>query len=224
MKEKEVCGIYLTGNPLEDYKEHFDKFTFSTQKLDVYEEVTTGEEDDGTLTTTKVYTEITEGETVTMGGIITDSKNLSTRSGSTMSFLTVEDLYGQIEVIVFPKIYERVRDVIGSDDVLKITGKLQTKEGVVQIIADNIEKLEIKQQEQLDNQKEFLGLILPDDNKKTLDNILDICESYPGDVSVIVAINGKKYNANVSVRKCEGLLSELKNCLSSDQIIFFKKK
>ncbi|MBO5714106.1 MAG: DNA polymerase III subunit alpha, partial [Clostridia bacterium] len=223
MKEKEVCGIYLTGNPLEDYKEYFDKFTFSTQKLDIYEEVTTGEEDDGTPIVTKVYTEINEGETVTMGGIITESKNLSTRSGSTMSFVTVEDLYGQIEVIVFPKIYDRVRDVLGSEDVVKITGKLQTKEGVVQIIADNIEKLEIKQQEQVETAKEFLGLILPDDNKQTLDTVLDVCESYPGDIAVIVAINGKKYNANIGVRKCEGLLSELKNCLAEDQIIFFKK-
>ncbi len=223
MKEKEVCGIYLTGNPLADYKEYFDSFTFSTKRLESFEEVTTGEEEDGTAVTTRTYTDVTEGETVTMGGIISEIKNLSTRSGATMSFVTLEDLYGQIEVIVFPKVFDKVRTVLNAEEVVKVSGRLQIKDGVAQIVADNVERLEIKQKTEKSNDKEYLGLILPDDKKETLDNVLDVCESYPGNIMVILAIGDKRYNAKVSVRRCEGLISELKNLLTDEQIIFFRK-
>ena len=55
-------------------------------------------------------------------------------------------------------------------------------------------------------------------------NILDIAENYPGNIPVIVAMNGKKYDARCSVRKCEALLAELKALISEKDIIFFKKK
>ncbi len=215
--EKTVLGIYLSGHPLSDFKEQFEKFSFNTSVLDFYEE---------DADHNKTYTEIKDGEHVVMGGIITEFKRLATRSGQTMAFVTVEDIYGQIEVICFPKVFERARDVFAPEQIVKLSGKLQIKDGVPQIIADGIDKLEIKAKEQTEVKKEqeFMGLVLPDGMDKNLDDIIDILTSYPGDIPVIIAMNGKKYNANVSIRKCEGLLSELKNYVTDKDIIFFKKK
>jgi DNA polymerase-3 subunit alpha len=130
--EKTVLGIYLSGHPLSDYKEQFDRFSFNTSVLDYYEE---DEEHN------KTYTEIEDGQHVVMGGIVSEFKRLATKSGQTMAFVKVEDIYGQIEVICFPKVFEKARDVLKPEQVVKLSGKLQIKDGVPQVIAESIDKL-----------------------------------------------------------------------------------
>ena len=215
--EKTVLGIYLSGHPLSDFKEQFDKFSFNTSILDFYEE-----DEDGN----KIYTEIEEGSHAVMGGIISEFKRLATKSGQNMAFVKVEDLYGQIEVILFPKIYEKCRDAVKEDEVVKVSGRLQIKDGLPQIIADGVEKLEIKEvtEEIKTVQQEYMGVIIPDGKEKVLDNVLDILASYEGNIPVIIAMNKQKYNSHMSIRKCEGLISELKNYVSEEDIIFFVKK
>ena len=213
--EKTVLGIYLSGHPLSDFKEQFDKFSFNTNILAFFEE-----DDDGN----KTYTEIEENQHVVMGGIISEFKRLATKSGQTMAFVKVEDVYGQIEVIVFPKVFDKSRDLLKEEEVVKVSGKLQVKEGVPQIIAENIDKLEIKQDAPVSNEQEFMGLIISEQNEDKLNDILDILSSYIGDIPVIIAMKGKKYNAHCSVRRCEALKTELKNYVAEDEIIFFKKK
>ncbi len=215
--EKTVLGIYLSGHPLSDFREQFNKFSFNTSILDFYEEDEEGN---------KSYTEIEEGAHAVMGGIISEFKRLATRSGQNMAFVKVEDLYGQIEVILFPKIYEKCRDAVKEDEVVRVSGRLQIKEGVPQIIADGVEKLEIKEiaEDTKTIHQEYMGVIIPEGKEKVLDNVLDILASYEGNIPVIIAMNKQKYNSHMSVRKCEGLISELKNYVSEEDIIFFVKK
>ena len=213
--EKNVLGIYLSGHPLSDYREQFNKFTFNTSVLDFFEEDEEG---------VKTYTEIKENEYVVMGGIITDFKRLATRSGQNMAFIKVEDINGQIEVICFPKVYEKCRDDLKLEQIVKVSGKIQVKDGVPQILAENIEQLEVKEEVHVEIEQEYMGIIIPDDKENVLDDILDVLTSYVGDIPVILALKGKKYSANCAVRKCEGLISELKNYVSEKDIIFFRKK
>jgi DNA polymerase-3 subunit alpha len=214
--EKAVVGIYLSGHPLSDYKEQFDKFSFNTGLLDYFEE-----DEDGN----KTYTEIKDGQHVLMGGIISEYKRLATKSGQTMAFVTLEDVYGKIEVILFPKAFENARSLLGEEQIVRVSGRLQIKEGVPQIIADEVTEIEVKEEsKQVAVDKEFMGLIIPNGDQDVLNKVLDVCESYPGDIPVIVALNGKKYSAKSSVRKVEGLLMELKQYLKDEEIIFFKKK
>ena len=195
--------------------ERFEKFNFNTSVLDFYEE-----DEDGM----KTYTEIKDGEHVVMGGIITDFKKLPTRSGQNMAFIKIEDLHGQIESVCFPKVYDKCIDNLKVDQIVKLVGKIQVKEGVAQIIAENVEKLEIKETEEVKQDQEYMGIIIPDDKENELNNILDILTSYPGEIPVIIALKGKKYSANCAVRRAEGLMSELGNYLSANDIIFFRKK
>ena len=213
--EKEVAGIYLSGHPLADYKDQFNKFSFNTGVLDFFEE-----DEDGA----KTYTEIEEGQHVVMGGIISEFKRLATRGGQNMAFIKVEDLYGQIEVICFPKVYDKARDVLKEEQIVRVTGKLQVKEGVPQIIAESVDALEVKETKEEQKEQEYLGVIIPDDKADKLDDILDILSSYEGNIPVIIAMKGKKYNAHCSIRKCEGLISELKNYVTEQDVIFFRKK
>ncbi|MBE5737942.1 MAG: DNA polymerase III subunit alpha [Clostridiales bacterium] len=213
--EKSVLGIYLSGHPLSDYREQFSKFTFNTSVLDYFTE-----DEDGN----KTFTEIKENEHVVMGGIITEFKRLATKSGQTMAFVKLEDINGQIEVICFPKVYEKAHDVLKEEQIVKVSGKIQTKDNVAQIIAESVEKLEIKEEKPQNLEQEYMGIIIPDEKADKLDDILDILESYQGDIPVIIALKGKKYSANCAVRKCEGLLSELRNFVKQEDIIFFRKK
>jgi DNA polymerase-3 subunit alpha len=212
--EKTVLGIYFSGHPLADYKEQFDSFSFNTSVLSFYEE-----DEDGN----KTYTEIKEGEHVVLGGIISEFTRLATRSGQNMAFIKVEDLYGQIEAILFPKVFEKARDFIKEEEIVKVAGKLQVKDGIPQIIAENVSKFEVKE-EQAKPEQEYMGVIIPDGKDNILDDILEVLSSYDGNIPVIIAMNGKKYNANCSIRRCEGLMFELKKYLSDKDIIFFKKK
>lgn len=215
INEKTVVGVYLSGHPLSDYQEQFAQFSFNTGLLDYFEE-----DEDGN----REFTEIHDGDQIVMGGIISEYKRLATKSGSTMAFITVEDVYGQVEVIAFPKIYENSREAINAEEIVRVSGRIQIKDGRPQIIAEAISRLEVKEEPKKQEAQEYLGLIIRDEISSKLNDILDIAESYPGNIPVIVAMNGKKYDAHAAVRHCEGLVSELKGYLTDEEIIFFKKK
>ncbi len=215
--EKAVLGIYLSGHPLNDYKDKFDKFSFNTNALTFYDEDSDGE---------KFYTEIHDGDHVVMGGIITDLKKLVTKSNSTMMFLTVEDIYGQIEVIVFPKVFDKARSALNMEEVVKVIGKIQIKDGTPQIIAEDVTKFEIEE-EKVETlkpvQKEFLVLLMQEKDDKKIDNILDVLENYPGNTEVFFVIGEKKFKSNCFVRRCEALNSELKTYLDEKSIVVISK-
>lgn len=228
LKEKEVCGIYLTGHPLSDYKEKFAKYSFSTQKLEEYEEIASVDEDDGsTDDVVRVYTSITEGERVKFAGLIVSAERVMTKSGSYMGFVTIEDLYGAIECTLFPRVFAEAKDFAVLDELVEISGKLQIKGNQVSVIVERISPIVEEgadAKEEVAPETEFLGIILPTYDKSRLDAVLDVAENYPGNIPVIIAMEGKKYNAHCSVRKCEALLAELKTYVKEDNIIFFKKK
>ena len=210
--EKSILGIYHSGHPLSDYKKQFDSYSFTTDALTYFEENEDGE---------KVYTEVKDGDRVVMGGIISEFKKLNTKSGSSMAFIKLEDLYGTIEVIAFPKIYEKCAYSIKEEKIVKVSGRLQFKAGEVQIIADNIESIEVQEEQVEEKQQEYMGIIL--EGEVDTNSVLDILESYLGDIPVILAINGKKYDAHISIRKCEGLEIELKELIGEGKTVFFKK-
>lgn len=69
-----------------------------------------------------------------------------------------------------------------------------------------------------------MGLIVPESKNEFIDDIFDIIESYEGDIGVIIHKDGKNYTVKNKVRRCEGLMTELKGILSEKEIVFFRKK
>ncbi len=113
--EKEVLGIYVSGHPLEDFLPMLQKnATCKTSEFEISEETDKPSLEDGSVQV--------------IGGIVLAKTMKTTRSNSIMAFLTLEDMYGTVEVIVFPKDYERFRNVMNPDARLFIKGRVAVEE------------------------------------------------------------------------------------------------
>lgn len=113
--EKEVLGIYISGHPLEEYENTWRKnITNTTSDFLIDEE--TGE------------TIIKDGASVVVGGMVIDKTVKTTKTNSLMAFITVEDLLGSVEVIVFPKDFEKYKKYIDLDAKVFISGRATVEE------------------------------------------------------------------------------------------------
>jgi DNA polymerase-3 subunit alpha len=119
--EKEMTGLYLSGHPLEEYEETL-KIAANTKISEIMADESL--EDD---TIDEVFN-ITDGDRVIIGGIISAVSKKITKSNAMMAFLTLEDLYGSIEVIVFPKTFEKVVSLINEDEIVVIKGRVSIRE------------------------------------------------------------------------------------------------
>jgi DNA polymerase III subunit alpha len=113
--EKEVMGIYVSGHPLESYEELLKKnVTHNTLDFALDEE--TGE------------TKVNDGEMAVVGGIISVKTVKTTRNNSMMAFITLEDMAGAVEVILFPKDYEKYKGFLSEDSKILVKGKITVEE------------------------------------------------------------------------------------------------
>ncbi len=130
--EKEMLGVYLTAHPLMDVTELIEKVaTTSTEELIHAEE----------------NPQITDGMEVRLAGIISSKKTLVTKKNTMMAFVQLEDLYGTIEVIVFPNVYERARDLIREDGIIAVKGTVNFKEDEApKVLANQV--VELKEPEE----------------------------------------------------------------------------
>lgn len=118
--EKEVIGIYVSGHPLSEYSETLKNYVNATSK-DFF--IAT-EEDEDTINDQQIY----DGKVLSIGGVIVSKSIKFTRNNNPMAFITLEDLYGTIEVILFPNIYEKYANKINENEVVLVTGKASIKE------------------------------------------------------------------------------------------------
>ena len=127
--EKEVLGIYISGHPLNDYTELMQKNCTRTS-LDFM----VSEDDDNSSA------KVADGESVIIGGMITDKKVKVTKtSNKLMAYIQLEDLYGTIEVTIFPRDYERLKPLLEDDAKVFIRGRAQNSEnGAAKLICQNI--------------------------------------------------------------------------------------
>lgn len=113
--EKEVLGVYISGHPLEEYVETLEKnITRTTADFEVV---------DG-----ETEPKVKDQERAVIGGMITGRTVKATRTNNMMAFLTVEDLYGTVEVIVFPRDYEKYRTLLEEDTKVFIQGRVTVEE------------------------------------------------------------------------------------------------
>ncbi len=113
--EKEVLGVYLTGHPLEDYEEKWKK-SISRTTLDFQIDDETGR------------SRVRDGAKEIVGGMITNKTIKYTRNNKTMAFLTIEDLMGTVEVVVFPRDYERNQNYLNEDSKVFIKGRVSEED------------------------------------------------------------------------------------------------
>ena len=127
--EKEMLGLYISGHPLESVRPELERQTnINTLKIIKINE---GEEE--------LYK---DGQNVKYGGIITAVKKKYTKNNNIMAFVTIEDLYGSLEIIVFESCYNRVSNILMEDNIVIVDGRLSIREDEeVKIVANNIREL-----------------------------------------------------------------------------------
>ena len=113
--EKEVLGVYLSGHPMEEYEEKWRK-SISKTTLDFQLVEDTG------------HTKVLDGAREIIGGMITDKTIKYTKNNKVMAFVTLEDMLGSVEVVVFPKDYEKNQQYLNEDSKVFIKGRVSEED------------------------------------------------------------------------------------------------
>ncbi len=221
-KEKSVLGVYVSGHPFEKFLPYFKDKNFTCAAMNAYTE----DEETGA----KTYTELTDGMPVSMGGMISAYKKLKTKSGSFMAFVTVEDLYGSVECVCFPKVYDKIRNFLEADKVVSVSGKMSIDaDKLPAIIVDRMEEFSLDEKDppiaKTANAGEAVNrpvakAFKPESEKRLWLNVTGLDEAdieelmetltfYEGETPVIFVKDGKKMMCSQKVSAGKALMAEL---------------
>ncbi len=208
--EKEMLGLYISGHPLSEYEKEISKISTINTEILMHDEQ-----------------HIKDEMQVVLAGIIASKKNMVTRKNKMMAFITLEDLYGSVEVIVFPNVFEESIAVLKEDSIIALKGKISMKEEEVpKIIAERIVPItkshEINQGTFKKNQgRLYLKISRHLNEESTIKKINQILLRYKGNAPVVILLeaSNKKIVARsenwVNIKKDE-LFSELREFLGED--------
>ncbi|MBR3888584.1 MAG: DNA polymerase III subunit alpha [Clostridia bacterium] len=216
--EKEMLGLYVSGHPLDNYVPHIEKYSTIRSNELAYEDMDEVE---------KQEFEKLDGKEIKILGIISSVRTKITKSNEIMAFVTVEDLSGSINMIVFPKTFAQYRPLIAEDKIVKIEGRISIKEDV-SIILTKIYEFEVKNHElylALNDSNKKVQLIIPQD--KTAEELTELR-------TFIKEISNQKTNIDVEMvtketRKVlpmfidERIYEKLKKMVGEDNIKIMEK-
>lgn len=199
--EKETLGLYISGHPLEEYMEDIPKITNATT-LDFK----VSEEE-------MFQPKLQDNQEVVIAGVIATKKIKFTKNNNMMAFVTIEDLYGTVEVIVFPTVYEKYSSIIKEDNPVVVRGKVSLKEEEeLKILCD-----EIKLLSQAIVKKLYLNL---QDSTK-IEIVKQILRKNPGNMPVVLKLNSKKLlaaNRDLWVNGSKELIKQLYVVLGEENV------
>ncbi len=213
-KEKSVLGVYVSGHPFEKYLHKFKNSTFHCGMLTDFEE----DEETGDRT----YLQIASGQSVYAGGIISGIKKLNTKSGSIMAFITVEDMYGSVECVAFPKVYEKIKPHLSIDAVVAITGKIDiSPDKAPVVLLDDLKEVDSEQEETpkviVEEKKEqVLWIDARALSKEDFDELIDMMMGYPGTITAKILNGGKRFEFSVNLNRA--FMAELRAFLPAECI------
>ena len=195
--EKEVLGVYLSGHPLEEYEEKWrNNISTTTQDFQLDEE--TG------------VTKVRDGAKEIIGGMITSKTIKYTKKNQTMAFITIEDLMGTVEVVIFPRDYEKNQQYLQEDSKVFVKGRVSEEDdNASKLICEEIIPFERTRKElwlQYENKAAYLA-----DEKHLFAMIADS----EGDDAVVIyckaerAVKRLPKNRNIKIEP--GILSRLTN-------------
>ena len=195
--EKEVLGIYLTGHPLEEYESRWRKNISALTTDFVFDEETN-------------TTKIKDNQKVTVGGMITEKTIKYTKNNKVMAFLTLEDLVGTVEVIIFPRDYEKYHDLLVEDEKVFITGRANVEE-------EKNGKLICEQIRSFDEAKRELWLQFStkEEYEAKEEELLRLMHDSDGKDSVVIYLSAVKAMKRLPERYNIGINTEIVNSLTN---------
>ncbi|MBQ9134462.1 MAG: DNA polymerase III subunit alpha [Lachnospiraceae bacterium] len=202
--EKEVLGIYVSGHPLEEYEAIWRKrITKTTADFALDEE--TGE------------VAVQDKETVTIGGLIADKTIKYTKNDKVMAFLTIEDLVGTVEVVVFPRDYEQNSHLLTEDAKVFVRGRASVEEDKDgKVICEKILPFDKPMK------KLWIKFADMDAYKSAEKKLFDAIADSEGDDGIVIYIENpkakKELSRNHNVRVDETLLQKLYELFGKDNV------
>ena len=195
--EKEVLGVYISGHPLEEYEEKWRR-NISRVTTDFLLDEETGQ------------TKVNDGEKAIVGGMIVDKTIKYTKNNKTMAFITLEDLVGTLEVIIFPKDYEKNSRLLNVDDKVFIRGRVSTEE-------EKNGKLICEKIYSFDETKKELWLQFETktDYEDKEEKLFQMMKNSDGSDSVVIYISGAKLIKRLPPSQNIGVSSEIVNNLTN---------
>ena len=195
--EKEVAGIYLSGHPLDDYREDLEKMNYPHISEIIDEPNSSGYFD---------------GSEVSVVGIISVRREKLTRSNTNMAFITLEDFTGSIETIVFPKVLTRLDSLLTENSIVMLHGRLDIKE-------DEGVKLLVDSATPFTGASDFLVISLRDELLLKIEQLKPILQKYPGSTPVAIESSYGLINLNGIYVKPGNELREKLNLVFSERIV-----
>lgn len=214
--EKEMVGVYLSGHPLSEYEKELEKnATTNTSEI---AEIREADNNAG----------LSDGSKVTLGGIIIKKQNKITKNNNMMAFITLEDLYGTIEGIVFPKVYEKCQDILHEDSIILVEGTIDaSEEDAPKLICNKISELKketpLKQTLDTPARKLYLKVKNTQHYKKIKKELINIMSEYSGNDCVVIYNEKEKANMVLPMKNWvnindEELRIKLKSLLGENNI------
>ena len=202
--EKEMTGVYITGHPLDEYRERLEKMPCSVQVLQEYAEDEEWEKFDRM--------------NVTLGGMIIETRMNTTKANKLMCFITLEDLYGTIECLVFPRIYDRLARMIQNDTVVVIRGTLSLREDEEpKLLVEDIRPLDSAESTPLAPERPK-RLYLKIENRALTPMAQNLLREHPGSMVVRAVIQGTVYELPLRVAPDGELIKALENLLGGGSV------
>jgi DNA polymerase-3 subunit alpha len=175
--EKEALGFYITGHPLNRYQHIIDKFT-NADALGLMDHADT--------------------ECVRIAGIVRSSKVIKTKKGDLMAFVTVEDMQGATEVVVFSSVYAASNQLLTDDNPVLVEGRIQKDENSAKILADKI--VPIDQAEETWTASIHLNLEVTRTDRDVLESLQDVLKAHTGPCAAFIHLkNPEKAEAVIAL-------------------------
>ena len=194
--EKDVLGIYLSGHPLERYRNIMEKM-ISAKTTDFQPDEESG--------IPKVY----DGQKVIIGGMITEKTIKYTRNNKVMAFLTVEDLLGTVEIVVFPRDYEKWQSMLNEDARVFVQGRVNAED-------DKPSKLILEKVRAFEDMPQELWIQFKDkaEYAEKEQELLETLKGYAGVSAVVIYLKDvnamKRLPAGYHARISDSLTGELR--------------
>lgn len=207
--EKEVLGVYISGHPMEEYEGKWRKNITNVTSDFMLDEET------GSV-------RVRDGQTVMVGGMIAEKTIKYTKRNQTMAFLTLEDLVGTMEIIVFPRDYEKYRLLLEQDSKIFVRGRVSAEEEKnAKLICERIYSFDDARREV------WLQFAELEDYERQAPELEKLFRKSDGHDSVVIYISSRKImkrlGANMTIRADQTMLDDLKFKLGEKNVKVLEK-
>ena len=224
--EYEVFSLYLSGHPLEDYKEAYKSISFTTaQTTEAEEAYRAAQENEESTEGVPSY----DGDQVTMAGMLIDVTKKVGKTGNEMAVFKLQDLDGTIEAIAFGGTYTRYKDLLKSGNIVLLDGALKSKEGIYSLNVRGVREWKKPGGEEgaegsAPERNVVFVVKFPHEYAALYPKVKEICSAYKGGVEVYLLIDGKYYRHETTVADSEALLAELYGVVGPENVVVKERK